>query len=1046
MEDAQGILDAVDVQILRNADDRVKMFGVCKAVCPQTLPELDETALKKAMQTYEIALTDLWYTTQNSGPPDRRDNAFGQMCKKCVDIMQAIKIPTDVVQMYFHILKLVSYACLGDRPGDAKRYLNCNKDAWSAPTHSADWNHRVLGDICRAIVHLVKKESLDEIVQVGAIIKNLRADQKVYEQRYLDGIKSEQSVAVADELAALYHLAKSVELASTFMMQGMPADAEEQVDFHFKHAKTHAQSSGYIEMDIILFVLCEALKKIMRNSVWDLARAVPNLEGFIKKLTQSERPVFEFMYPQKTALDDGLLDPAKMAVVVNLPTSSGKTLMAEFRILQALDVSKDAKVAYIVPTKTLANQITARLKRDLGSRFKIEKMSGAAEIGGFEDEIVRRNDFEILVTTPEKLQMLIRSTDNEFAKHLVLTIVDEAHNLADSHRGFNLEMLLSTIKHDCRRSHFLLMSPAIPNSSDLAEWLYPSNSKAISMEVDWTPNDRVIGTYYYKGTGRDISTYFVPLIDGSKNDISIDEIMIKRIQDSPYTASTMSQYQLTALVAAQLDRSQNLLVLATSIDDTWKIADAIVKNFHKDHTITSEIQLVMRYVTSEMGNDFPLNRYLKKGVAVHHAGLPDDIRGLVEWLMENGHIRVLVATSTISEGINFPVSGILMNSYKYYNPELHRKEPMPANDFWNIVGRVGRVDQPSIGMVGIASCEGDTGKVMSYVKAVTDDLVSHMVKMVEDACKANMDLNLSDLAGDPNWSKFLQYIAHIKNQSESLEHFEMRIDSTLGKTYGYGSIRPDARMILKNAVRRYAQKLDDTPDISRISDMTGFAPENIDAAILEMNRWQEKMQPEDWLSERLFAAQSKMSDLIMLMANTIPETSDVRKWMNKDQKDAVQAAQLVTDWVSGMTIKDIAARHFADREDGITDCVRTIYKIISNAITWGVAGIQRIPGSGTECMTDDARMQASNIPAMIHYGVSTKEAILMCMNGVPRRIAPKIGRMYKDAAAISDISKWLDGLPDYAWEYDDYTDTDHMSGKDRKTVWQILSGMYLAKQ
>ena len=77
------------------------------------------------------------------------------------------------------------------------------------------------------------------------------------------------------------------------------------------------------------------------------------------------------------------------AVVVDMPTSSGKTALAEFRILQALNQYQDSKgwIAYVVPTRTLVNQICARLRRNLGHpklNIKIAKMSGAVEIDGFE--------------------------------------------------------------------------------------------------------------------------------------------------------------------------------------------------------------------------------------------------------------------------------------------------------------------------------------------------------------------------------------------------------------------------------------------------------------------------------------------------------------------------------------------------------------------------------------------------------------------------------------------------------------------------------------
>ena len=43
---------------------------------------------------------------------------------------------------------------------------------------------------------------------------------------------------------------------------------------------------------------------------------------------------------------------------------------------------------------------------------------------------------------------------------------------------------------------------------------------------------------------------------------------------------------------------------------------------------------------------------------MHHAGLSDDVRALMEWLAETGSLRMLCATSTIAQGINFPVSSV----------------------------------------------------------------------------------------------------------------------------------------------------------------------------------------------------------------------------------------------------------------------------------------------------------------------------------------------------------------------------------------------------
>ena len=267
IEDVQGILDSVNEQMMSDADDQVRKYNVCKTVYPRTVPELDEIVVAKVMHAYEIALIDMWDATEDIELQNKNSKKFDQICKKCVEMMLTMPIPKDTVQRCMHIIKLISYACLGDRWGGVMQYLDENKTTWSMPEGVTGWNHRVLVDVCKAIVHLAKKESLDDLTLVSEIIRGLRVDQKAYEKEYLDDVKDDDRIAAADELAALYHLAKAVDQVGVFMIQGMPADAQKQVDFHFKHAQIHAQSSGHIEMDIILFVLYAALKKMMRNSV-----------------------------------------------------------------------------------------------------------------------------------------------------------------------------------------------------------------------------------------------------------------------------------------------------------------------------------------------------------------------------------------------------------------------------------------------------------------------------------------------------------------------------------------------------------------------------------------------------------------------------------------------------------------------------------------------------------------------------------------------------------------------------------------------------------
>src|SRR5690606_13246398 len=119
---------------------------------------------------------------------------------------------------------------------------------------------------------------------------------------------------------------------------------------------------------------------------------------------------------------------------------------------------------------------------------------------------------------------------------------------------------------------------------------------------------------------------------------------------------------------------------------------------------------IQRFLADEMGEDFPLAGLLEYGVGVHHSGLSEDTRTLIEWLTEQGKLRALVATTTIAQGVNFPVSGVVFASHQYpYGQD------MPPEDFWNIAGRAGRVDQGDLGIVALAGHDDAKAKQLERV-------------------------------------------------------------------------------------------------------------------------------------------------------------------------------------------------------------------------------------------------------------------------------------------------------------------------------------------
>src|SRR5690606_22492377 len=139
-----------------------------------------------------------------------------------------------------------------------------------------------------------------------------------------------------------------------------------------------------------------------------------------------------------------------------------------------------------------------------------------------------------------------------------------------------------------------------------------------------------------------------------------------------------------------------------------------------------------RLVQSELGRDFPLARFLSRRIAVHSSALPDDIRFLIEDLMSREKLQALAATTTIAQGINFPVSAVIVGSYVYKSKK--GSKDMPVRDFWNLAGRVGRAGQSSMGWVGMAvRNDQDLHSVGQYVMQASDHLHSQLVNAIDNA-------------------------------------------------------------------------------------------------------------------------------------------------------------------------------------------------------------------------------------------------------------------------------------------------------------------------
>src|SRR5947209_3508437 len=68
--------------------------------------------------------------------------------------------------------------------------------------------------------------------------------------------------------------------------------------------------------------------------------------------------------------------------------------------------------------------------------------------------------------------------------------------------------------------------------------------------------------------------------------------------------------------------------------------------------------------------DSTLKNALSFGIGFHHAGLTENDRKISEELFVNQKIQILVATSTLAWGVNFPAHLVIVKGTEYWNYKI----------------------------------------------------------------------------------------------------------------------------------------------------------------------------------------------------------------------------------------------------------------------------------------------------------------------------------------------------------------------------------------
>jgi len=348
---------------------------------------------------------------------------------------------------------------------------------------------------------------------------------------------------------------------------------------------------------------------------------------------------------------------AEQGVLVCAPTGTGKTLIAQAALFEALHTRKVAY--YTTPLIALTEQ-------------KFQEMQAAAIRWGFSvDDVglvtghrhVNPGARVLVVVAEILLNRLLHPEAFQFDE-VSAVVMDEFHSFNDPERGIVWELSLGMLPAHIR---LLLLSATVGNATEFLSWLNRSHGRKIELVEG---RDRKVPLTYR----------WVP-----------DELLGEQL-----------------LIMAKGDdktRTTPALVFCFNRDECWSVAEMLKGLDLLPSGVRGKLNDEIDKLDWTQGVGPKLKQMLRRGIGVHHAGLLPKYRRVVESLFERKLLAVAVCTETLASGINLPARSVVLTSLM---KGPHGKEKLvDASTAHQIFGRAGRPQFDDRGYIYALAHEDD---------------------------------------------------------------------------------------------------------------------------------------------------------------------------------------------------------------------------------------------------------------------------------------------------------------------------------------------------
>lgn len=457
---------------------------------------------------------------------------------------------------------------------------------------------------------------------------------------------------------------------------------------------------------------------------------------YIQQLAFNNPSIIELFYTQYEAVN---AMRNNHDIVISLPTSSGKTRIAEIAILETLVNNPESKVLYLAPFRSLSFEVEESMDKvfsPLG--FSTTFLYGGAQYSKIDKTLLEHSN--IIIATPEKAKAIIRA-DESIADQIKLLVIDEGHLLGANQRLIQNEMFTEELKFHMNKNDgkIILLSAVLPNTKDISKWI--SNDENNILESKKRLANQRFGILKWTRS----------------ENIDIEWLGKPRSFNRSFIEQSSSKYDGFASTALKLSTLGTVLFFVAQATQVLSNAKRIFSHMaNKEHMKWKNpiLHRSLKLACSEAGDNdiFELAEY---GIFCHHGKLSAEVRILLEKMMREEKPKAIVATTTLGQGVNIGITTVIFADVFRFNQQSNQREKIDSKDFWNIAGRAGRafVDIEGKILFGIDENK-DQWKLsrdfeminqyfdISNMDKATSGLLSLIKKIKNIATQCNIDFNL----------------------------------------------------------------------------------------------------------------------------------------------------------------------------------------------------------------------------------------------------------------------------------------------------------------